>query len=63
MKLLRTRGLWPAALLLSGCMSGADALTEGKAAPPTAGVDVGGEPRQLSDYQGRVVLLDFWRTA
>jgi hypothetical protein len=63
MNVLRHRGLWPAALLLSGCMSGGEVgLSEGKTAPPIQGVDVADRPMRLSDYRGQVVLLDFWKS-
>jgi hypothetical protein len=32
----------------------------GKMAPPIKGVDLDGKTFQLSDYKGKVVLLDFW---
>ena len=32
----------------------------GKAAPEITGQDVDGKPLKLSDYQGKVVLVDFW---
>jgi hypothetical protein len=35
-------------------------LTIGKAAPEIAGEDVDGTRFKLSDYRGKVVLLDFW---
>jgi hypothetical protein len=35
-------------------------LSVGKAAPEVAGVDQDGKPFKLSDYKGKVVLLDFW---
>jgi hypothetical protein len=35
-------------------------LSVGKAAPEVTGVDQDGKPFKLSDYKGRVVLLDFW---
>jgi len=35
-------------------------LAEGKPAPEIEGVDHNGKPMKLSDYRGRVVLLDFW---
>ena len=34
----------------------------GKPAPPTAGIDLDGNPMTLSEYRGRVVLLNFWAT-
>jgi hypothetical protein len=35
-------------------------LKVGKAAPDIAGEDVDGRPLKLSDYRGKVVVLDFW---
>lgn len=35
-------------------------LAVGKPAPEIEGVDHNGKPMKLSDYRGRVVLLDFW---
>jgi hypothetical protein len=35
-------------------------LSVGKAAPEIRGTDQDGKPFQLSDYKGKVVLLDFW---
>jgi len=35
-------------------------LTVGKTAPDIVGVDQDGKPLKLSEYRGRVVLLDFW---
>jgi hypothetical protein len=35
-------------------------LSVGKAAPEVEGTDQDGKPFKLSDYKGKVVLLDFW---
>jgi len=35
-------------------------LSVGKAAPEVTGTDQDGKPLKLSDYKGKVVLLDFW---
>jgi len=35
-------------------------LSVGKAAPEVKGTDQDGKPFKLSDYKGKVVLLDFW---
>ena len=35
-------------------------LSVGKAAPEVKGVDQDGKHFKLSDYKGKVVLLDFW---
>ena len=34
----------------------------GRPAPEIEGVDLDGTAFKLSDYQGKVVLLDFWGT-
>lgn len=33
----------------------------GEAAPEIAGVDLDGHPFKMSDYRGKVVMLDFWK--
>ncbi|MBI1899655.1 MAG: redoxin domain-containing protein [Planctomycetia bacterium] len=38
-------------------------LAVGKEAPEIEGVDQDGQPLKLSDYRGKVVLLDFWSEA
>jgi peroxiredoxin len=47
---------------LTGCLvtSTSSGLDKGKPAPEIRGRDADGEPFQLSDYRGKVVLLDFW---
>ena len=57
------------ALLLLGAvvmgyqeMSGGDLVPNGAAAPPFTLKRVTGEPVQLSELKGKVVLLDFWAT-
>jgi hypothetical protein len=35
-------------------------LRVGKAAPEIEGEDVDGQPFKLSDYRGKVVVIDFW---
>jgi len=42
----------------SGTVSGGVAV--GQQAPEIAGVDLDGVEFKLSDYRGKVVLLDFW---
>ena len=37
-------------------------LVEGKLAPEIVGQDLDGKPMKLSEYRGKVVLLDFWAT-
>jgi hypothetical protein len=61
MRLNLSRCLLPAALFLSGCVSGIGS-TEGKEAPPISGPDSAERPMELSEYRGKVVLVDFWRT-
>ena len=39
---------------------GARALQIGDVAPEIFGVDIDGVPFKLSDYRGKVVVLDFW---
>ena len=59
------RGVLPFAflsLLLAGCSespSGSVARV-GQLAPEIAGQDLDGTQFKLSDYRGKVVLLDFW---
>jgi hypothetical protein len=52
------------ALVLAGCgqRSGPGGLTMSKPAPAFRGQDADGKAMALSDYRGKVVLLDFWRT-
>ncbi len=38
----------------------AGAVAVGQPAPEITGEDVNGEPMKLSDYRGKVVMLDFW---
>ena len=38
----------------------ADQLAIGKTAPDIVGEDVDGKSMKLSDYRGKVVVLDFW---
>ncbi|MEM1452314.1 MAG: hypothetical protein AAF957_19070 [Planctomycetota bacterium] len=37
-----------------------EALKNGQPAPEILGTDVDGNPMKLSDYRGKVVVLDFW---
>jgi hypothetical protein len=37
-----------------------DTLSPGKPAPEISGEDVDGKPFKLSDYRGKVVMLNFW---
>lgn len=65
------RGAWLLLLgaALTGCMansshssrsSGDKPSDTGQPAPNIVGTDADGERFQLSDYRGKVVLLDFW---
>jgi len=38
----------------------ADRFAIGEPAPEIEGEDIDGRPMKLSDYRGRVVMLDFW---
>ena len=69
MRSLSRIGLAAAAFLLSSGLAGAQVqvqvhspadLAIGKVAPEISGVDVDGRKFKLSDYRGKVVVLDFW---
>jgi cytochrome oxidase Cu insertion factor (SCO1/SenC/PrrC family) len=49
-------------LMLAGCGDTAPdkGLGRGKPAPEITGEDQDGKPMKLSDFRGKVVLLDFW---
>jgi hypothetical protein len=53
-----------AGLLLTGCGLGTRGKPAGsragKPAPEIEGTDLDGKSFKLSDYRGKVVLLDFW---
>ena len=49
----------PSCALVSHCRIKV-ACTAGTEAPEIVGEDVDGVPFKLSDYRGKVVLLDFW---
>ncbi len=49
-----------AALRPPQCASDPAALPAGSEAPEITGEDLEGVPFKLSDYRGKVVLLDFW---
>jgi cytochrome oxidase Cu insertion factor (SCO1/SenC/PrrC family) len=54
-----------AAAVLVGCtahLSTAPAPKVGNAAPEIQGIDADGVAFKLSDYRGKVVLVDFWMT-
>ncbi len=48
------------AAAITGCLVTSTGLSKGKPAPEIRGRDADGEMFRLSDYQGKVVLLDFW---
>jgi len=55
------------AILVAGCTGPYSAspklgVYEGDRAPELEGVDVSGKPLKLSDFRGKVVMLDFWGT-
>jgi cytochrome oxidase Cu insertion factor (SCO1/SenC/PrrC family) len=59
-KLLAVLGLCaPLLCTLSACSMGPD-TSVGALAPEIAATDLDGVPFKLSDYRGKVVLLDFW---
>jgi len=45
-------------LLLTGCSQ--EDLAIGKPAPEIIGTNVDGEEMRLSDFLGKVVVIDFW---
>lgn len=45
---------------VQGTIDGREKLVRGKVAPDIAGVDLDGVAFKLSDYKGKVILLDFW---
>jgi hypothetical protein len=53
--------LW---VLLAGCNTtqptGTGAVMLNHPAPEIQGDDVDGQPMKLSDFRGKVVMLDFW---
>jgi AhpC/TSA family len=49
-----------AAAVFIGCLTTSTGLSRGKPAPDIHGSDADGRQLQLSDYRGKVVLLDFW---
>ncbi len=56
------RVLWVLPLALAGCGGEPEAIPDGERvlAPEIVGEDVDGVPFKLSDYRGKVVVLDFW---
>jgi peroxiredoxin len=51
-----------AAIAATGCRSGAPKGRTGAGAPDFTVTDIQGKKLSLSDYKGKVVLLDFWAT-
>jgi hypothetical protein len=64
---------WLLVLLLTGLLMGCGAMTSshssrkategtviGQPAPEIEGEDIDGRPMKLSDFRGKVVMLDFW---
>jgi peroxiredoxin len=47
-------------LFVSGCESSQSSVDVGKKAPEINGEDMNGVPFALSQFQGKVVLIDFW---
>jgi hypothetical protein len=62
MRTLFSRGLllMSAGAALVGCLATSTGLNSGKPAPEIHGVDADSKSFRLSDYRGKVVLLDFW---
>ncbi len=50
----------PVAKRIEGKVNAMTKLAIGKEAPEIVGADVDGKPMKLSDYRGKVVVLDFW---
>jgi hypothetical protein len=51
-----------AAATRAGKIEQGGGLAKGQRAPEIVGKDVDGKQFRLSDYHGKVVLLDFWAT-
>ena len=49
-----------ATLAVAGCETSPPSGMVGQLAPNVSGVDLDGVAFQLSDYRGKVVMLDFW---
>jgi hypothetical protein len=58
--LARWGGLLLAGVALVGCLTTNTSLSKGKPAHDIHGSDAEGRALQLSDFRGKVVLLDFW---
>jgi hypothetical protein len=61
---MRSVGRWGGLVLvgaaLVGCLTTNTSLSRGKPAHDIYGCDADGQALRLSDYRGKVVLLDFW---
>jgi hypothetical protein len=53
-------GAWERPRLFRPRARPAEGLAVGRQAPEIAGPDLDGVPFKLSDYRGKVVVLDFW---
>jgi hypothetical protein len=49
-----------AGLALIGCLTSSTGLSSGQPSPEIRGIDANNTTFRLSDYRGKVVLLDFW---
>jgi len=56
------RDLWLALVDALGWVEGLPCVIEGRPAPDFEAVDLDGKAFKLSDYRGKVVLIDFWAT-
>ena len=45
---------------LIGCLTSNTGLSSGRPSPEIRGVDADNKSFRLSEYRGKVVLLDFW---
>ncbi len=45
---------------LTGCSPSTETLAIGQKAPEIVGADIDGNELKLSDYLGKVIVLDFW---
>jgi len=59
---MNTKRIGPALLVLCLCLLGASCTPVKKKAPDFNLSDMNDKPVRLSDYQGKVVILDFWAT-